>query len=65
MSFLAFGRGLDTTRMRTTLGLEPRFTTREAFRDFVRGRRLEGPLSADTVHGVQAAVASLLPGGGR
>ena len=55
MRFLSYGRGLDTTRMRKLLGLEPRFTTREAFLDFVRGRRLEGPLSAETVHGVQAA----------
>ena len=28
MSFLAYGRGLDTTRMTTVLGFEPRFTTR-------------------------------------
>ncbi|MGL5930279.1 MAG: NAD-dependent epimerase/dehydratase family protein [Dermatophilaceae bacterium] len=36
MSFLAFGRGLDTTRMRSVLGLEPRFTSRAAFEDFAR-----------------------------
>jgi UDP-glucose 4-epimerase len=62
MRFLSYGRGLDTTRMRNLLGLEPRFTTRAAFLDFVRGRRLEGPLSADTVHGVQAALTSLVTG---
>jgi UDP-glucose 4-epimerase len=37
LQFLAFGRGLDTTRMREALGFEPRFTTREAFEDFARG----------------------------
>lgn len=34
--FLAFGRGLDTTRMRATLGFEPSMTTRETFLDFAR-----------------------------
>jgi UDP-glucose 4-epimerase len=62
MRFLSYGRGLDTTRMRNLLGLEPRFTTREAFLDFVRGRRLEGPLSPEAVHGVQAALTSLVAG---
>jgi UDP-glucose 4-epimerase len=62
MRFLSYGRGLDTTRMRKLLGLEPRFTTREAFLDFVRGRRLEGPLSPETVYGVQAALTSLVAG---
>ncbi|GMA18181.1 NAD-dependent epimerase/dehydratase family protein [Arsenicicoccus piscis] len=31
---LAYGRVLDTDRMRTVLGFEPRWTTREAFRSF-------------------------------
>jgi UDP-glucose 4-epimerase len=34
LSFLAFGRGLDTNRMRKVLQFEPRYTTREAFQDF-------------------------------
>ncbi|MDQ2781778.1 MAG: NAD-dependent epimerase/dehydratase family protein [Actinomycetota bacterium] len=34
MQFLAFGRGLDTTRMRQSLGFEPQFTTKQAFLDF-------------------------------
>jgi UDP-glucose 4-epimerase len=37
IQFLAFGRGLDTTRMRTVLGYSPRYTTREAFADYVQG----------------------------
>jgi UDP-glucose 4-epimerase len=36
MSFLAFGRGMDTTRMREVLGVEPRFGSRGAFEDFAR-----------------------------
>lgn len=57
--FLSFGRVLDTTRMRHVLGLEPRWTTRGAFADFVRGRRLAGPLAPDRV---AAAEAGLLGG---
>jgi UDP-glucose 4-epimerase len=38
IQFLAYGRGLDTTRMRDVLGLEPRYTTRGAFEDFVATR---------------------------
>jgi UDP-glucose 4-epimerase len=34
LSFLSFGRGVDTTRMRTVMGFHPRYTTREAFADF-------------------------------
>jgi UDP-glucose 4-epimerase len=37
VQFLAFGRGLDTTRMREVLRFQPEYTTREAFLDFVRG----------------------------
>ena len=39
LGFLTYGRGVDTTRMRTVLGFEPQFTTAEAFADFgVRSR---------------------------
>jgi UDP-glucose 4-epimerase len=68
MRFLSFGRGLDTTRMRTVLGLEPRYTTKEAFADFVRGRRLQGPLSPHRVEAAEnlllQAARSLTPVGG-
>ena len=36
MSFLAYGRGMDTTVMRERFGFEPAFTTRAAFEDFAR-----------------------------
>ena len=35
VQFLSYGRGLDTTRMRAVLGLEPLHTTRSAFEDFL------------------------------
>src|SRR3954469_3697381 len=37
LSFLTYGRGVDTTRMREMLGFEPSFTTEEAFADFAAG----------------------------
>jgi len=58
--FLSFGRGMDTSRMRTDLGLEPRFTTREAFLDFVRGRHLHGPLSTEVVDRVEHGLLGVL-----
>jgi UDP-glucose 4-epimerase len=42
MLFLAYGRGLETTRMRAVLRLEPEFTTREAFEDFAKLHRGAG-----------------------
>jgi UDP-glucose 4-epimerase len=37
LDFLTFGRGIDTSRMRATLGFEPSFTTEQAFADFASG----------------------------
>jgi UDP-glucose 4-epimerase len=73
MSFLAFGRGLDTSRMRTVLGFEPRYTSRGAFEDFARSVGPAMPAAAvigDAVSGVagtasQAVLRSLGTGRGR
>ena len=59
MRFLSFGRGVDTTRMRSLLGLEPGYTTRAAFADFVRGRGLTGPLSPETVELVESRLLNV------
>jgi UDP-glucose 4-epimerase len=55
MQYLAWGRGMDTTRMREVLGLDPEFTTREAFEDFARHARPGLPGSAT----IAAAVGGL------
>lgn len=63
MSFLAFGRGLDTTRMRTVLGFEPRYTTRQAFEDFARHSGTGLPLVAqvgDAVSGLAGSASQSL-----
>ncbi|TWP34711.1 NAD-dependent epimerase/dehydratase family protein [Leekyejoonella antrihumi] len=48
MDFLCFGRGIDTTRMRVDLGLEPTMTTREVFEDAFRNGPARGLLDAVT-----------------
>ena len=58
--FLTHGRGLDTTKMRSVLGLEPRYTTREAFTDFVQAHGMadEGGLGA--VRSLERSVVQLI-----
>ena len=40
VNYLSYGRVMDTTRMRTELGYKPKWTTMEAFDEYVRGRGL-------------------------
>jgi UDP-glucose 4-epimerase len=40
LDYLSYGRVMDTTRMRNELGYSPKWTTAEAFDDYVRGRGL-------------------------
>jgi UDP-glucose 4-epimerase len=63
MSFLAFGRGLDTTRMRSELGFEPRYTSRGAFEDFARTLGSAIPAASaigDAVSGVAGGASQVL-----
>ncbi len=59
LSFLTFGRGIDTTRMRTELGFEPDYSTAEAFADFASSMPGSSRLSERVVSGL----ADLLPEG--
>ena len=65
LRFLSYGRGLDTVRMRTDLGFEPRWSTRAAFEDFVRGRRLRSPLTGELAERTGRAVVGLAGLAGR
>jgi UDP-glucose 4-epimerase len=56
LAFLAFGRAIDTTRMRTVLGLEPAHTSREAFEDFASRLRITVP-GADQVGAAASGAA--------
>ena len=63
VAFLTFGRGLDTTRMRTMLGFEPKFTTAQAFADFAASVS-PGILGPDRVRATEAALVGALSSGG-
>jgi UDP-glucose 4-epimerase len=60
MRFLSYGRVVDTTRMRDVLGFTPRYSTREAFDDFVARQGLHGPLSADVVGALETKAVEVL-----
>jgi UDP-glucose 4-epimerase len=61
LRFLEHGRVADTTRLREQFGYTPRYTSIEAFDDFVRARGLNRVLHPDHVAGVEAALLERLP----
>ena len=63
MTYLAWGRGMDTTKMRAVLGLEPKFTSRTAFEDFISSVGSGVPGSAAigaAVNGLAGAATGVL-----
>jgi len=60
--FLTYGRGVDTTRMRTQFGFFPRHTTVETFDEFVASRNLGHTISPSRLRAVEDQVAQLLGG---
>ncbi|MGB3483923.1 MAG: SDR family oxidoreductase [Mycobacterium sp.] len=59
LAYISYGRVMDITRMRTELGYEPKWTTLEAFDDYVRGRGLTPIVDARWVRSVESrAVAA-------
>lgn len=56
--FLAFGRVLDTTRMRTELGFEPRYTTLETLDDFIDRGRTSPVIAAATWRALERRAVS-------
>jgi UDP-glucose 4-epimerase len=56
MRFLNFGRVVDTTRLRTEFGYTPRWTTAQAFEDFVNGRNLRPLLNPQRVKAVEGSL---------
>lgn len=49
LRFLQFGRVVDTTDLTEQFGFTPGYTTRSAFEDFVRRRRIEGFVDRQSV----------------
>jgi UDP-glucose 4-epimerase len=68
MRLLNYGRVVDTTKLKTGFGFEPRWTTVQAFDDFVAGNALRPMLDTDRYVGVAESaalrVAHVLPGHG-
>ncbi len=62
VAFLTFGRGLDTTRMRSMLGFEPSFTTAEAFDDFAASLS-PGVFGPERVQATESALVGALTSG--
>ena len=59
MDYFSFGRVMETIRMRTELGYTPKWTTAEAFDDYVRGRSLTPIIDPQWVRSVESrAVAT-------
>jgi UDP-glucose 4-epimerase len=56
LRLLDFGRVVDTTRLRAAFGFTPRWTTAQAFDDFVRGRALHPILGREQVEEAERLV---------
>nr|WP_186627796.1 NAD-dependent epimerase/dehydratase family protein [Rhodococcus sp. BP22] len=63
LDYFHFGCGLDTTRMRSDLGFEPRWTTVQAFDDFVRGAALRPVLKTEWVDAAEKQLLSIVDAG--
>jgi UDP-glucose 4-epimerase len=61
LRFLTYGRGVDTTRMRTVLGFEPRYTTEQALVEFATSLPPR-PLGTHPVLAVENALSGVLGG---
>ena len=63
LTFLTYGRGVDTTRMREILGFHPSRTTEQAFAEFAASLE-PGAISERRVRAAEAAVVGVLAGRG-
>ena len=55
VQFLAHGRVVDCTRLHEVLGYRPKYSTLEAFTEFVRERLGPGPLDIERVRAAEQA----------
>ncbi|MEV6233004.1 NAD-dependent epimerase/dehydratase family protein [Saccharopolyspora shandongensis] len=60
LRYLNFGRVLDTTRLREEFGFTPRWTTQQAFDDFVRGRGLRPVIDKENILALERGAGDLL-----
>ncbi len=60
MRFLQHGRVADTTKLREQFGFQPRYSTLEAFDDYIAARGLHSVLTPERIAGVEDAVLGTL-----
>ncbi|MGE2733689.1 SDR family oxidoreductase [Mycolicibacterium vaccae] len=65
LDYLSYGRVMDTSRMRTELGYAPKWTTAEAFDDYVRGRALKPIVDPDWVRSIEGRAVTAAQRWGR
>src|SRR6478672_9452143 len=65
LDYLSYGRVMDTTRMRNDLGYNPKWTTAEAFDDYVRGRGLTPIIDPRWVRSMESRAVSAAQRWGR
>jgi UDP-glucose 4-epimerase len=58
LNYVSYGRVMDTARMRKDLGYNPKWTTAEAFDDYVRGRGLQPILDPRWVRSFESRAIS-------
>jgi len=56
MRFLNFGRVVDTARLKSQFGFTPRWTTAQAFDDYVRGRGLRPVIAPERMEALERRV---------
>lgn len=60
LDYYHFGCGLETSRMRTELGFEPRWTTLQAFDDFVKGAALRPVINPEWINSAETKLLELV-----
>jgi UDP-glucose 4-epimerase len=65
LNYVSYGRVMDTSRMRKELGYHPKWTTAEAFDDYVRGRGLTPIVDPRWVRSVESRAISAAQRWGR
>ncbi|BDX34481.1 hypothetical protein TUM20985_50280 [Mycobacterium antarcticum] len=65
LNYVSFGRVMDTARMRRVLGYNPKWTTAEAFDDYVRGRSLTPIVDTRWVRSLESRAISAAERWGR
>jgi len=65
LDYLSYGRVMDTTRMRNDLGYSPKWTTVEAFDDYIRGRGLTPIIDPRWVRSMESRAVAVAQRWGR